>query len=285
MRRLINVLVGLVALGIAGGVVVCAIPKFQQAAARSQCQDNLKQLGLGLQNYYGTYDRFPSATIPNENLPCCERLSYLVELVPFLESFRLNLDKKKGWQDKENLVPEAPNRDDNDRVMGPLTPPAGLRMFRCPTVDKDSPTYRANTTNYVGISGVGPNAAEASLGSLGVGFFGCERQIEVEDIKDGSANTLAMMETNWKNGPWTAGGFSTVRSLNFEDAPYVGVGRAFGSGHRRGEHWWSPTTSVVFTQAVFADGSVRALSAEISPEVLEALATIAGAEETPPPAD
>ena len=285
MRRLNNVLVAFSSLSIAGGVAACAIPKMHQAASRAQCKNNLKQLGLGLQNYYGTYERFPSATIPNESLPCGERLSYLVELIPFLESFHLNLDKNKGWQDVENLDSKGPKRDDNDRAIGPLDPPAGLLMFRCPADGKAPSEGRTNWTDYVGLSGVGPNAAVASLGSPGIGFFGCERQIKLEDIKDGSANTLAIMETNWKNGPWTAGGFSTVRSLNFEDAPYVGSGRAFGSGHRRGAYWWSPNASVVFTQAVFADGSVRALTAEISPEVLEALATISGAEEIPPLAD
>ncbi len=284
MRRLINVLVGLVALGIAGGVTICAIPKMRQAASRAQCANNLKQLGLGLQNYYDTYERFPSATIPNENLPCCERLSYLVELITYMDQLRLLMDKEKGWHDEENLVPKISISDENHRPIG--TKPLGeIKTFRCPADATISPADQASLTNYMGISGVGSNAAELRLGYPGVGFFGCERQIKLEDIKDGTANTLAIMETDWKNGPWTAGGFSTVRSLNFEDAPYVGAGRAFGSGHRRGAHWWSPTSSVVFTQAVFADGSVHTLTAEISPEVLEALATISGAEEIPPLAD
>lgn len=281
MRRLVNVLVAVVVLALAGGLALCAIPKIRDAAARSQCQNNLKQLGMGLHNRRDTYGTFPSATIPNENLPCCERLSWLVDLMPYMEQIHWRMDLKKGWQDEANLIPKVSVFDDRDHEIG-VKPMGELKLFRCPTDATVSPTDKASLTNYVGLSGVGPGAADAALGYPGVGFFGCERQIKLEDIKDGTANTLAVMETNANNGPWTAGGFPTVRSLDSADAPYLGGGRPFGSGHLSGKNWWSPTSTVVVTQVLFADGSVRRFTDALRPEVLEALATIAGGEETPP---
>lgn len=281
MRRLINVLVGIVVLGIAGGLAICAIPKIHEAASRAQCRNNLKQIGLALHNRYDTYGTFPAATIPNENLPCCERISWLVDLVPYVDQLHLLIDQKKGWQDEVNIVPQRPVFDHRDRQIG-IEPLGEYKLFRCPVDPTVSPTDKASLTDYVGISGVGPNAAESALGYPGVGFFGCERQIKLGDVSDGLANTIAVMETNSNNGPWTAGGFPTVRSLDPANTPYLGAGRPFGSGHRSGKNWWSPTSTVVVTQAVFADGSVRGLTDSIRPEVLEALTTIAGGEEMTP---
>ncbi|HEY7425990.1 MAG TPA: DUF1559 domain-containing protein [Gemmataceae bacterium] len=263
MRRLIGALIVVVVLGIVGGLAICAIPRIRDAATRSQCQNNLKQIGLALSNYYGTYERFPSATIPNEDLPCGKRLSWLVDCLAFMEqqqAYGFPLNSKKGWQDEENICPEIHDVYFNKR-------------FRCPADPIASPPGAAGLTNYVGISGIGVDAAELRVGYPGVGFFGCERKLKLEDIKDGTANTLAVMETNVDLGPWTAGGFPTVRSLDPAMVPYLGTGRPFANGHRG------------ITQAVFTDGSVRSLTNSIHPEVLEALATIAGGEKTEPLGD
>jgi hypothetical protein len=265
MRRLINTSIVVVVLGIVGALALCAIPKIRDAAARSQCQNNLKQMGIALHNRYDTYGAFPSATIPNEDLPCGQRLSWLVETLPFMDQIGVTIDRKKGWRDEANIIPKFYGTED------PLPPrPLELKMFRCPADPTVSPADAASLTNYVGISGVGTDAAERRIGYPGVGFFGCERQLKREDIKDGLANTLAVMETNADIGPWTAGGFATVRPLDPAMAPYLGAGRPFGSGHRG------------CTQAVFADGSVHSLTKSIHPEVLEALATISGGEKTEP---
>jgi len=275
MRRLVSALIVVVLLGIVGGLAICAIPRIRDAADRAQCQNNLKQIGMALQNSYSTYGTFLPATIPNKDLSCGKRLSWLVEAMPFIEQNRIfsSLDREKGWQDNPNLIPKVPNVDANDHVIGPPIPVGELKIFRCPADPTASPPNTASLTNYVGISGVGADAAELPLEYPGVGFFGCERQIKLEDIKDGTANTIAVMETNSNLGPWTAGGFPTVRPFDSAMAPYLGAGRPFGSGHRAG------------TQAVFADGSVHNLTPSTHPEVLEALATIAGGEQTEPLGD
>jgi hypothetical protein len=268
MRRLINAVIVVLVLGTTAGLVICAIPKIRDSAARSQCQNNLKQIGMALLNKYSQEGTFPPATVPNDDLPCGKRLSWLVVTLSYLDQVGVTIDRKKGWQDEANIIPMFFGNDGEH----PPTP-LELKMFRCPADPTISPADAASLTNYVGISGVGPGAAESQLGYPGVGFFGCERKIKIEDIKDGTANTIAVMETNSNIGPWTAGGFPTARPLDPAMTPYLGVGRPFGSGHR------------ACTQAVFADGSVHALTKSIQPEVLEALATIAGGEKTEPLGD
>jgi hypothetical protein len=61
--------------------------------------------------------------------------------------------------------------------------------------------------------------------------------------------------------------------------PYLGEGGQFASLHRGGPFSWSPP---IVTNVLLADGSVRRLSASVSPGVIEALATIAGGEEVGP---
>lgn len=269
MRRLISALIVVMVLVIVGGLAICAIPRIRDAAARTECRNNLRQIGLGLENRHDTYETFPPATIPNEKLSCGNRLSWLVEILPFTTQIQLMIDPKKGWQDEENIIPKwCP-----DGLPNPTAPLGEIKLFRCTADPTVSPPEAAGLTNYIGISGVGADAAELRLGYPGVGFFGCQREIKREDIKDGLANTLAVMETNSKIGPWTAGGFATVRPLDPSKAPCLGAGRPFGTGHRAG------------TQAVFADGSVHYLTNTTRPELLEAWATIAGGEETAPLSD
>lgn len=274
MRRLINAAIVVVVLGTAAGLAICAIPRIRDSAARAECQINLKDIVLGLsERAAATNGIFASATIPNENLPCGKRLSWLVENLDYMTQHPIRLDRKKGWQDEENIIPKVPIYDkDGVDVIG-YRPAGECKIFRCPADPTVSPPDMASLTNYIGISGVGADAAERRLGYPGVGFFGYQRQIKFDDIKDGLANTIAVMETNWNNGPWTAGGSPTVRPFDPDAAPYLGVGRPFGSGHRG------------VTLAAFADGSVHSLTKSIRPGVLEALATIAGGEKTEPLGD
>jgi prepilin-type processing-associated H-X9-DG protein len=265
MRRLINVLV--LVLMLAAGIVLAAFPKVREAAAQVQCQNNLKQIGLGLINRHDSYGSYPPAAIPNDNLPCGKRLSWLVETIPFMDQLHLGIDRTQAWDAEVNRVPMTIDYEGEDEEHRKPVPLGELKLFRCPANPAVAEPGWPGLNHYVGITGVGKGSAELALGYSGVGFFGCDRSVKREDIKDGTANTMAVIETNWRNGAWTASGFPTVRSLDPSSGRYLERGGPFGSGHRH------------ITNVVFADGSVRSLTDSIRPEVLEALATIAGGEE------
>jgi prepilin-type processing-associated H-X9-DG protein len=164
-------------------------------------------------------------------------------------------------------VPRAQSHDDPPGVLGEC------RCFLCPNNPGRSTPDRPGLTHYVGISGLGPEAASLPLGypragltHVRAGVFGHDRKLTCKEIADGTATTLLLAETAVDNGPWTAGGRPTVRGLDPSGLPFLGEGGQFGGTHRGG------------AMVAFADGSVRFLRSSVAPSTFEALATIAGGE-------
>jgi prepilin-type processing-associated H-X9-DG protein len=136
----------------------------------------------------------------------------------------------------------------------------------------DDPGYRSRKAfplTYVGMAGVGVDAPVLPLKHPRAGIFGFDRVTRPEDITDGTATTMAVIETTLGHGPLSAGGFSSVRGVDTTTRPYIGRNRPFGGYHAGGAN------------VAFADGSVRFVRDTIAPNIFEAVATIAGGEDRP----
>jgi prepilin-type N-terminal cleavage/methylation domain-containing protein/prepilin-type processing-associated H-X9-DG protein len=238
------------------------VRRVREPAARTQCANNLKQMILAMHNYHDTGRPMPIPAIGSENSrvlafpPGCfgpgkspeERLSWMVALLPFLEQDPLyrQFDLEKGYAGN---LPAAQTR---------------LKMFICPTLQEAA--VDDAVTNYVALSGIGLDAARQPVDTAGNGFMGYDRVTSIDTIKDGTSNTIALMETRMDLGPWARGGTSTLRGFDLADAPPIGDNRPFGAGHKGG------------TNVALADGSVRFLGSSIAPKTLAAAITIAGGE-------
>ncbi len=146
-------------------------------------------------------------------------------------------------------------------------------LMRCPG-QKGTPDIPA-ISNYIGMAGLGEDAAKLPLEDPRAGIFGYDRRVSLADIKDGTGTTMMIIETSTNLGPWAAGGASTVRGLDPTQQPYVEQDGQFGLKHRQDTIF---RTNPVYTNVAFADGHVVAVPTSISSQTLEALATIAAGD-------
>lgn len=248
---------------------ILARPRWQELAAGSTAlRDTLKHFPRG------TWDRRPSELRANRPWPPDQRMSWLADLLPYLgyKEVYEKINKEKSWQDQANFNPSM--------VLIPqfLDPqhPQAWRVFY-PRAFADVEPYPGRdtaraATHFVGIAGVGLDAAEYGPNdpetASKAGIFGYDRITRLEDVKngDGLSNTILMAEVPPPfQGPWMAGGGSTIRGV-----PETGSVRPFisttDSKGRRG------------TMVIMADGSVRFIAETIADDVFKALATVRGGE-------
>jgi prepilin-type N-terminal cleavage/methylation domain-containing protein/prepilin-type processing-associated H-X9-DG protein len=254
------VVTGIIAILIA--LLLPATRRVREPAARMQCQNHLKQLMLALHAYEATGRPAPYPATGEPDPPAgrsfppgcfgpgtapAERLSWMVALLPYLEQDALfrQFDVERGYAGNLTVARTR------------------IKTFLCAAA-KEEETADA-VTHYVAMSGIGSAAAGQPAGAAGNGFMGYDRLTSVAMIKDGTSNTIALMETRFGIGPWARGGATNLRGFDPADVPLHGDQRPFG-GHTGGMH------------AAMADGSVRFIRSSIEPKNLAAAITIAGGE-------
>jgi hypothetical protein len=205
--------------------------------------------------------------------PPDERVSWMAQLLPFLgyDDVYQRINPERGWRPEYNAGTKT-WFDDNARagaVLIPafLDPSSHPRTWSMQLPSMPGVVYGA--THYVGIAGVGLDAAEYSaddpIQAKKMGVFGYHRQTKLDDVKDGLSNTILMIQVppTYKR-PWIAGGGATVMGVPEKNsiAPFVSTKRGDKAG----------------TYVLMADGSVRFITADISDDVFKALCTINGGD-------
>ncbi len=218
------------------------------AAARTVDQDNQRRLITGLNGYAKAEKHYPPGVAGGALLAPETRLSWIATMLPYLDraDWQRQLEFGYPWNGPQNReitaqqLPEVVNP-----AVGPQQSEAGFPV-----------------THYVGVAGVGPDAARLGPDDPRAGVFGFRHSVRPEEIADGASNTIAIAGVTGDAGPWAAGGRATVRA--FTQKPYVNGPDGFGSGQPNG------------MLVTMADGSVRFISKDVAPEVIEQLATVSG---------
>jgi hypothetical protein len=250
MRRVITLLLLLVILGVFGGVLIVFHEKVHDTAGRVQCQNNLRQVGLALYGHHDNRGHFPPGTMPNPDLPPEKRLSWCVITYAYVEANQLysRTDKEAAWDAENNHF----------AAIRPML------VYQCPAVSPlQEPVSGLAPTTYIGIAGIGMDAATLPKEDPRAGFFGYDREVGLADLKGRTSTLLVLAETARTSGSWIAGGPDTVRGLE-HGSRYLGREGQFGGLHRAG------------TNVLFAGGSVRFLAIDTGPEVLDAMARLHG---------
>jgi len=185
---LIELLVVIAIIAILVALLLPAVQQAREAARRSSCKNNLKQLGLALQNYHDTHSVFP----PGRGGPGHQggdRWSAHVHLLPYIEQGALY----DAWMSQAE-APGYPNiRPWNEWTSGGTIPTgADINSIICP-----SDPYQKNLmggqggTNYAFCGGDNPHRLDDRDGR---GCFCRESSVKIRDILDGTSNTIVVGE-------------------------------------------------------------------------------------------
>jgi prepilin-type N-terminal cleavage/methylation domain-containing protein len=303
---LIELLVVIAIIAILIALLVPAVQKVREAAARTQCLNNLKQIGLALHGFHDANKGFPKAGEKSSEL------SWHVFILPFLEQGSLYA-KFNFAVGAFNGAPNntGPGKNENGLIL--------VNVYQCPSgpVKKmiNAAPHNVNTpeiingeipytSHYYGVMGpIGTNPVtgaayrldtngQATHGGFSLqGIFlrdttttfinGCEVGVKMAHVTDGTSNTLMVGELSWTNEitgtryrSWVRGcddspvcaGCKNV--VNAINSPSIALFNeiAFGSMHPGGTHF------------CLADGTVRFVNQSISLSVYRSLASIDGGE-------
>jgi prepilin-type N-terminal cleavage/methylation domain-containing protein len=276
---LIELLVVIAIIAVLIALLLPAVQQAREAARRTQCKNNLMQMGLALHNYEMTYERLPPGSVdpnrPIRNEPKGYHFGWMVQLLPYLDQISVfqHFNPKVGIYD-------AQNKSAGDVRISVLLCPSNASVGRA--------SGMPGQTTYAGCH----HDIEAPIDIDNNGVMFLNSSVRNRDIRDGASNTIFIGElSDLTDGlGWASGTKATLRNAGggisgaaaiwgrppapaqpapaaagLADALLLQVG-GFGSAHVGG------------AQFAIGDGSVRFISQNVNPGTFKNLANRADGE-------
>lgn len=209
---LIELLVVIAIIAILIGLLLPAVQKVREAASRTKCQNNFKQLALAVHGYHDANSAFPSGRTGPTGSTSQERLSALVYITPFVEQSSL-----------QNMIFTMPQTYGSTTYASVPVPWDGnfqpwwqkyqIPILHCPS---DTPLYDNRGGNLIAstsyavcwgdfVTGTGLGGSYSKRG-----LFGWNSKVKMVDIADGTSNSIMMSERTFRMGPRTVLGNAAI---------------------------------------------------------------------------
>jgi len=289
---LIELLVVIAIIGVLVSLLLPAVQQAREAARRTQCKNNLKQIGLALHSYHDTFHRLPisqgmALNAANQNFL---QRTWARSILPYID--QANIYNQWNW----SLGHAAGT---NRALTG--TP---ISVYKCPSSPADTivtvtgsgadvnhpdgPTFQAGVMEYFGNSvnwdfpgrPAGANAAEVAMIQGMIPYH--TEGIRFSDVRDGLTNTIMVGEIaggekkylgnqqpnglqHSTQGTWATRNRSGLGPVDGTGTIYLGGNCIMNCNNYNGTNYYSFHTDTV--HFLLGDGSTRSISRNLDIDV------------------
>jgi prepilin-type N-terminal cleavage/methylation domain-containing protein/prepilin-type processing-associated H-X9-DG protein len=207
---LVELLVVIAIIGVLVALLLPAVQAAREAARRTTCTNNMKQMMLGVLNYESTMKELPPAA-QRLNVADAHSIGLHVAIMPYLE---------------QTTITSAIGRETNAQKLDQILRNVGLPSFWCPSRPQIDPEEYVNevgyyASTYYGVTGPGcvpegrwtletTHCGHVSLDGVFIPYV----PIKIKQITDGASNTLALGERTYQIRSYFSGAFF-VGNTNF----------------------------------------------------------------------
>ncbi len=215
---LVELLVVIAIIGILIGLLLPAVQAARESARRSQCNNNLKQLGLACQNYAGVHGGFP-LLYSSSNQP-----GWITQLLPYFEQGNLlsQYNYRQPWFDASNAA-----------VVSQRIP-----ILECPTSPVDHlytatdpgfagqsanplTTFTVGSTDYFAIAGASTTTTVKAPSTIPPGYFYVYPNVPVTADVSGAFGPQSTTPTLWRLAQITDGLSNTAIVTEMSGRPWL----------------------------------------------------------------
>lgn len=206
---LIELLVVIAIIALLAGLILPAVQKARDAANRTTCLNNLKQIGLAIHNFHDAKKSLPQNLRPSSSTVSTVRERWFTQVLPYLEQSQLHnrYDETQNWDSATNLpvtstpikvaqCPSAPNPNRLDNNPQGATPGWGSTNPPIVAVTDYSgnygvhPSFIAANSSIASISGI-----QNPYGPLTNGNGVDKSEVTLTDVTDGTSATIWAVES------------------------------------------------------------------------------------------